>query len=154
MDRIGGIWGKDDIPRTHCGQHKVGQSLLGPNGRYGLSIRIDFHIESSFIPIGDGGPQFGDSGRCGVSVVVAFSCCLNQFGHDMFWRRYIGIPHTKIDNILTLMSQLHFQAIHDLKDVGRQTTHSAEFLHKPTLLPRKNSVKDTSYIKQGQTSNP
>ena len=114
----------------------MGKPFFGADGGYGLLIRVQVHIIPSFVPIANGMSQLGNTHGSGIPVVVAFFRGLNQFINDMFWGGNIGISHTKIDDILSPASRLHFDLIHGGKDIGGQSAHSHEFLHGLNLLKR------------------
>ena len=54
MDGIGGRGGQNLVPPVDDRQTQVGQALLGPDNRHGLSVRIDGNPVLSVIPTGNG----------------------------------------------------------------------------------------------------
>ena len=51
-------------------------------------------------------------------------CDLDQFIDDVRGCRLIRVTHSKINNILTSVTRLHFQIINDIENVGRQAFDS------------------------------
>src|SRR5690242_8383896 len=99
VDRIAGVWNKDDI--AGCGDRlgEVGEALLRSERDDNLALRFEFDIEAARVISGAGTPQSRDSTGYRIPVGLRVLHRPDEFGHDVRRGRTIGIAHAEIDNV-------------------------------------------------------
>ena len=126
MNRVRRIRHQHCITGTNRGQGQMCQPLFRANGNNGLGFRVQFHLETVFVPITDSTSQTRNTTRHRVTVGIASLSHFNELINDMFGGRLVWISHTKIHNIFAARARFGLQVINNIKHIRRQAINSRE----------------------------
>ncbi len=126
MDRIGGIGYQHHVARRCDRLRKIGETFLRTQRGDDFGLRIDLHAKAARVIGAHRPPQTLYAARCAIAIGARVARRLDQFLHDMLWRRHVGIAHAEIDDVLTARACLGLQPIDLLEDVGRKPADAVE----------------------------
>ncbi len=67
-------------------------------------------------------------------MILRFLGGLSQFVHNVLWCADVGIPHPKVNNILSGVSGLHFNLVNGCKYIRWKSIEPGKSFHKNNLI--------------------
>ena len=98
----------------------MGQSLLATDGGDALGLPVQIHAKTLFIKTADGPQQGRNTPGGGIAMCFVVLDDLNQLVDDVLGGGLVGVAHTQVDDIGSLLAQTKFDVIELPKQIGRQ----------------------------------